>query len=118
RYRLAAEERVRAHAASALQHPFGHGSLLSVAAGLAEPPRQVVVVTADAGGALAGATRGINADVIAVVTTTRAQAFEDAGFELFAGKSATAEQVFDCRAFVCRLPVSDPAAVVRARSTF
>ena len=115
RYRLAAEERVRAHAASALQHPFGHGSLLSVAAGLAEPPRQAVVVTADAGGALAGATRGIDADVIAVVTTTQAQAFEDAGFELFAGKSATAEQVFDCRAFVCRLPVSDPAAVVRAR---
>lgn len=115
RYRLAAEERVRAHAASALQHPFGHGSLLSVAAGLAEPPRQVVVVTGDADGALAGAVRGIDADVIAVVSPAQAQAFEDAGFELFAGRSSASELVYDCRSFVCRLPASDPAAVVRER---
>src|SRR5690606_13986349 len=52
-YRAAAEERVRMHAASALQHPIGHGSLLGVAAGLADPPWQLVVVTEDLGGALA-----------------------------------------------------------------
>src|SRR5690606_34678377 len=97
-YRAAAEERVRMHAASALQHPFGHGSLLGVAAGLADPPRQVVVVTEDLGGALAAGSRRLDADVIAIVTPAQAQAFEDAGFDLFAGKSAAAELAYDCRA--------------------
>jgi len=114
-YRDAAEEQVRAHAASGLQHPFGHGSLLGIAAGLAEPPRQVVVVTDDRGGALASASRGLDADVSAVVTPAQAQAFEDAGFELFAGKAQSVELAYDCRAFVCRLPVSDAAALSVAR---
>ena len=114
-YRAVAEEQVRAHAASALQHPFGHGSLLAHAAGLAEPPRQVVVVTDDPSGALAAASRRVDADVIAVVTSAQAQAFEDAGFELFAGKAQSTELAYDCRAFVCRLPVSDPAALSVAR---
>ncbi|MGO2745283.1 thioredoxin domain-containing protein [Microbacterium sp.] len=115
KYRAAAQEQVGAVAASALQHPFGHGTLLGVAAGLAEPPRQVVVVTDDRVGALAAASRALDADVIAVVTPAQAQAFEDAGFELFAGKSATAERAYDCRAFVCRLPVSDAAELSRER---
>lgn len=115
RYRSAAEQRVREHAASALQHPFGHGALLCVAAGLAEPPRQVVVVTEDAGSALAAAGRGLDADVVAVVTPAQAQEFEDAGFELFEGKSVAAELVYDCRAFVCRLPVSVAGGLARER---
>lgn len=114
-YRAAAEEQVRAHAASALQHPFGHGSLLGVAAGLAEPPRQVVVVTEDRASALAAASRRLDADVIAVVSPAQAQAFEDAGFELFAGKSAAAELAYDCRAFVCRLPVAAASELTRRR---
>jgi uncharacterized protein YyaL (SSP411 family) len=115
RYRSAAEQRVREHAASALQHPFGHGALLCVAAGLAEPPRQVVVVTEDAGSALAAAGRRIDADVVAVVTPAQAQDFADAGFELFEGKSVAGEAVHDCRAFVCRLPVSDAGALILDR---
>lgn len=111
KYRIAAEDRVRAHAASALEHPFGHGSILAVAAGLGEPPRQVVVVTDDAAGGLAAASRQVDADVIAVVSPAQAQAFEDAGFELFAGKSAASGLIYDCRAFVCRLPVPDVAAL-------
>ncbi len=114
-YRAAAEERVRAHAESGLQHPFGHGSLLGIAAGLAEPPRQVVVVTDDRDGELASASRGLDADVSVVVTPGQAQAFEEAGFELFAGKAQSVELAYDCRAFVCRLPVSDAAGLSAAR---
>lgn len=115
RYRAAAAERVEAHASRALAQPFAHGSLLRVAAGLAAAPRQLVVVTEDRGGALAAAARGADADVVAVVTPVQAAAFAAVGFELFEGKEATAERAYDCRAFVCRLPVSDPAAVSRAR---
>ncbi|WP_431865750.1 thioredoxin domain-containing protein [Microbacterium paraoxydans] len=115
RYRAAAAERVEALASRALAQPFAHGSLLRVAAGLAAAPRQLVVVTEDPGGALAAAARGADADVVAVVTPAQAAAFAAAGFELFEGKEATAERAYDCRAFVCRLPVSDPAAVSRAR---
>lgn len=115
RYRAAAAERVEALAARALAQPFAHGSLLRVAAGLATAPRQLVVVTEDPVGALAAAARGADADVVAVVTPAQAAAFGAAGFELFEGKEATAERAYDCRAFVCRLPVSDPAAVSRAR---
>lgn len=115
RYRAAAAERVEALASRALAQPFAHGSLLRVAAGLAAAPRQLVVVTEDRGGALAAAARGADADVVAVVTPVQAAAFAAAGFELFEGKEATAERAYDCRAFVCRLPVSDPAAVSRAR---
>ncbi|PMC04259.1 thioredoxin domain-containing protein [Microbacterium sp. UMB0228] len=115
RYRAAAAEGVEALASRALAQPFAHGSLLRVAAGLATAPRQLVVVTEEPGGALGAAARGADADVVAVVTPAQAAAFAAAGFELFEGKEATAERAYDCRAFVCRLPVSDPAAVSRAR---
>jgi len=115
KYREAAEERVEAYAASALQHPFGHGSLLAVAAGLVDPPRQVVVVTEDRGGDLATASRGVDADVIAIVTPEQARAFTESGFELFEGKDAASGLAYDCRAFVCRLPTGDPAGLVRER---
>ncbi|SDS09180.1 thioredoxin domain-containing protein [Microbacterium paraoxydans] len=115
RYRAAAAERVEALASRALAQPFAHGSLLRVAAGLAAAPRQLVVVTEEPGGALAAAARGADADVVAIVTPAQAAGFAAAGFELFEGKEATAERAYDCRAFVCRLPVSDPAAISRAR---
>ncbi|MEV4738057.1 MULTISPECIES: thioredoxin domain-containing protein [unclassified Microbacterium] len=117
RYRVAAEERVRAHATAATAQPFAHGSLLGVAAGLVEAPRQIVVVTEDPDGPLAQAARRADADVIAIVTATQAQAFEDAGFDLFAAKAKAdaQEQAFDCRSFVCRLPTSDPGSIPRAR---
>jgi len=115
RYRAAAEEQVRMHASSALQHPFGHGSLLAVAAGLVEPPRQVVVVTDDRSAPLVVASRGMDADVIAAVTPAQARAFAEAGFELFEGKDATSGLAYDCRAFVCRLPTADAGELVAAR---
>ena len=115
RYRGAAAARVREHAGSAIGQPFAHGSLLRVAAGLVDAPRQVVVVTEAPQGALASAARRADADVVAIVTPEQAGAFADAGFELFEGKGSAGEQAFDCRSFVCRLPVSDPAELPLAR---
>ncbi|WP_341944975.1 DUF255 domain-containing protein [Microbacterium sp. LWH11-1.2] len=115
RYRDAAARTVRDLAVRALEQPFAHGSLLRVAAGLAAPPRQIVVVTNEPGGALARSAQRADADVIAVVAPAQAAAFADAGFELFEGKAATVERAYDCRAFVCRLPVSDPAAISSGR---
>jgi uncharacterized protein YyaL (SSP411 family) len=115
RYRAAAEEIVQAQASRALEQPFGHGSLLGVTAGLIEPPRQVVVVTEAVDGGLATAARGLDADVVSVVLPRQAQAFADAGFELFEGKGEVAERAYDCRAFVCRLPVSEPGDLPQER---
>ncbi|MFS0895697.1 thioredoxin domain-containing protein [Microbacterium sp. 179-I 3D3 NHS] len=115
RYRAAAERTVRERAAQSREQPFAHGSLLRVAAGLVSPPRQVVVVTRDAGGELARAARAVDADVIAVVTPDQADALAAAGFELFEGKGESAERAYDCRDFACRLPVSEPADLVSER---
>nr|WP_017202603.1 hypothetical protein [Microbacterium barkeri] len=50
-----------------------------------------------------------------MVAPDQARRFADAGFALFEGKDTTAERAYDCRAFVCRLPVSDPAEVSATR---
>ncbi|MEJ1088443.1 DUF255 domain-containing protein [Microbacterium sp. Mu-80] len=99
----------------ALGQPFAFGSLLRVAAGLIEAPRQVIEVASDRTGPLAEAALAADADVVAAITPAQARAFADAGFELFDGKEATDGVVYDCRDFVCRLPVSDPAQVRRER---
>ncbi|MCV0334390.1 thioredoxin domain-containing protein [Microbacterium sp.] len=111
RYREATVSTVRVLAERSREQPFAHGTLLRVAAGLAVPPRQLVVVTEARGSALAVAGRGADAEVVAVVSAEQARSFADAGFALFQGKDATTERAYDCRAFVCRLPVSDPAEV-------
>nr|WP_164234487.1 DUF255 domain-containing protein [Microbacterium hydrocarbonoxydans] len=116
RYREAAAAAAERLAARALEQPFAHGSILRVAAGLAEPPRQLVVVTESPDGELARAARRADADVVAVLTPAQARAFAAAGFELFEAKGdVDGERAYDCRAFVCRLPVSDPAGVSAAR---
>lgn len=115
RYRREAEAVVRRHAPRALAQPFAHGALLRAATGLAEPPRQLVVVTADREGALAEAARRADADVVAVVTRDQVRAFAAEGFSLFEGKEAGEGLAYDCRAFTCRLPASDPAAISAAR---
>ncbi len=119
RYRDAAAARVREHTASALSQPFAHGSLLRVAAALVDAPRQIVVVTDDPSSALSRSARRADADVVAVVTPAQADAFSVAGFELFDGRSVAdadvRERAFDCRGFVCRLPVSDAAELPHAR---
>jgi uncharacterized protein YyaL (SSP411 family) len=115
RYREAAASVVGAHAASALMQPFAHGSLLRVAAALVEPPRQIVVVTAEPSGVLASAAHRADADVVAVVSPEQTEAFAAAGFDLFEGRAGEAERAYDCRGFVCRLPVSEPGELSAER---
>ena len=115
RYRDAAAAIVRSLSKSAREQPFAHGSLLRAAAALVEAPRQIVAVTAARDGELADAARAADADVVAVVTPAQAAEFAEAGFELFAGRAEVPERVYDCRGFVCRLPVSDPAEVLVSR---
>ncbi|WP_424711841.1 thioredoxin domain-containing protein [Microbacterium sp. SLBN-111] len=112
RYREAAETLVRAAAPAALAAPLAYGAILDVALGLATPPRQVVVV-GETDAALADAARRVAADVVAVVTPAQAQDFARAGFELFEGKVSRngAATAYDCRAFTCALPTTDPAAL-------
>ncbi|MBW9121054.1 thioredoxin domain-containing protein [Microbacterium trichothecenolyticum] len=111
RYRSIAERLVAAHARSALAQPLAYGALLRVAASLAEPPRQVVVVTDDPRATLATAARGIRADAVAIVSPEQALAWAAAGFELFAEKAERDGRptAYDCRDFACRLPVTDAA---------
>ncbi len=112
-YRDAAESLVRAAAEVALSSPLAHGAILEVAVGLAAAPRQVVVV-GEADAEIAEAARRVNADVVAIVSPAQAQAFAEAGFELFEGKVAQGGEAtaYDCRAFACALPTTDTARLV------
>ncbi|MGP3536329.1 thioredoxin domain-containing protein [Microbacterium sp. RD1] len=112
RYRDVAVSLVRAAAPAALAAPIAHGAILEVAAGLASAPHQLVVV-GDPADAIADRARGIRADVVAVVSPQQAEAFVSAGFSLFEGKTPQQGRTtaYDCRAFACRLPVTDPAAL-------
>jgi len=112
-YRLVSERLVAVHAAAALAQPLAYGALLRVAAGLADPLRQIVVVTNDASGELAVAARGIRADVVSIVSPDQALSWAEAGFELFAQKVQREDlpTAYDCRDFACRLPVTDVAAL-------
>ncbi|MBD8478730.1 thioredoxin domain-containing protein [Microbacterium sp. CFBP 8794] len=113
RYREAADTLVRVAADAALAAPLAHGAILEVALGLAAAPRQVVVV-GDSDAEIADAARRVAADVVVVASPAQAQAFAAAGFELFIGKSALAGEAtaYDCRAFTCALPTTDPARLV------
>jgi uncharacterized protein YyaL (SSP411 family) len=89
-----------------------YGAALELAARLARPARQLVVVGDEADRApLAGVARTAVADAVALVTARQARAFEDAGVELFAGRSSRDGRpaAYWCEQFVCRLPVSDAA---------
>lgn len=110
-YRARASGVVASRAAEALERPLGFGALLAVCAGLAAPPHQLVVVADDANDPLVRAARAVGAaDVVAVVPEHRAAQFAGAGFALFEAKTLTAGRAtaYDCRAFVCRLPTTDP----------
>ncbi|SJN35503.1 Thymidylate kinase [Microbacterium esteraromaticum] len=114
-HRVQAEDIAAGLASRALAQPLAFGALLRVLAGIAEPPRQVIAVTSDPTSTLAEVARKVEADIVTVVTPMQAKGFADAGFELFDGKDAVDGAVYDCRAFVCQLPVSDAAAVQRTR---
>lgn len=112
-FRALAERIVAAHAAAALAQPLAHGALLRTAARLTAAPHQLVVISEDSDAPLAKAARGVEADVVAVLSPRQAEAFADAGFGLFQEKAALGGRptAYDCRDFACRLPVTDPAAL-------
>ncbi|WP_029144634.1 thioredoxin domain-containing protein [Microbacterium luticocti] len=110
RYRQAAASVVAAHAVRALAEPVAHGALLRVAATLTGSPRQVVVI-AEGGDPLVRAAVTLPADLTAVATPAQSAALADAGFSLFDHRQPDRATVYDCRAFACALPVTDPAAL-------
>ncbi|MFC7789194.1 thioredoxin domain-containing protein [Microbacterium sp. MAHUQ-60] len=114
-HRARAEQLVAGVVGRALQHPIAYGAVLRVAAGLAQAPRQVVAVVSSRSGELADAARKADADAVVVVTPDQARAFAENGFALFEGKGATDGVVYDCRDFVCLLPVSDPRQLISSR---
>lgn len=118
RYRAASERAIAPYLTLAVQRPIAFGAMLDLAREHAEPVRQLVVVSPAPDSALATAARGVNATIVAVVDDAAARAFADAGFELFAGRSSIdgSAAAFDCRDFVCRLPVTDVAALARTGS--
>lgn len=112
RYRTAAEMLVREAAGAALENPLAHGALLQVALALVTAPHQLVVV-GEPDDELAARARSIRADVVAVLRPAQAEALAAAGFTLFEGKTMLDARTtaYDCRAFACRLPVTDPATL-------
>ncbi|HEX5730630.1 thioredoxin domain-containing protein [Microbacterium sp.] len=113
-FRALAERVVAEHASAALAQPLAYGALLRVAAELARPPRQLVVVGGDPAAPLVAAARRIRTDVLAIVTANQSSRWAAAGFSLFEGKVSIdgAATAYDCRDFACRLPVTDAAALV------
>ena len=136
RYRSNAAAAMTGLTVRALERPLAFGAALSLSGVLVAPVEQLVVVGPDtvapdtvapdmvgpdmvapdvaASGepeALLDAVRRRGRGLVASVTEVQAQAFADAGFELFRDRVAQAGRptAYLCRDFVCRLPVTDPA---------
>ncbi|TDW29367.1 thioredoxin domain-containing protein [Cryobacterium psychrophilum] len=125
-YLLTAEPRYRAGAEAAMSHvaalvpdrPLAFGATLRLFNTLTEATEQLVVVsptesTPKTPTELVEAARRHPAALVASVTEQQAQAFANAGFELFAGRTAMGSRprAYLCLDFVCLLPVTDAAAL-------
>jgi uncharacterized protein YyaL (SSP411 family) len=107
-YRDAAASAARSVSAAASSQPIAFGSSLSVLSALAEPLRQLVVVSNDRDAAAAGLARTWPRGIAAVVTPAQCSEFAARGFELFESRTTKAGQVtaYLCEEFVCRLPIA------------
>lgn len=107
-----AERAIASALALAPAQPISFGAALGIAARLARPVSQLVVVGRGES-ALADVARrwGGPARVLAIVPEPAAEAFTAAGFELFAARTARdgADTAYLCEHFVCDLPLTDPA---------
>ncbi|QNO38062.1 thioredoxin domain-containing protein [Protaetiibacter sp. SSC-01] len=99
---------------AALERPIAYGSTLAVAARLAAPQAELVVVTPDAVAAddpLVAIARGWARPgrTLAIVTEAQTAALAASGFELFAERTTLggATTAYLCEGFTCRLPVTD-----------
>jgi uncharacterized protein YyaL (SSP411 family) len=111
-YRRAAERAAAQVAERALDSPTAFGAMLTVAAGLADPATQLVVVTAQNAGSpeLASFAHAWFRPGTVAVAVTEAQAadWSAAGFDLFDARATLdgVDTAYLCRDFVCRLPVT------------
>ncbi|GAA1214249.1 thioredoxin domain-containing protein [Rhodoglobus aureus] len=127
-YRDAAESSMKLVGQLAAQQPISFGTALTLMSELGAPLRQLVVVTPDAaGGRLASdasAETGGELTSLAhtlhraggigiAVSQAQADAFAASGFELFAARTASEGKptAYLCEEFVCRLPLTDVAAL-------
>lgn len=107
--RALAERTVAPALAESVGRASAYGAALEIAARLGRPDRQLIVV-GDPASPLAAVARTAAADALAIVTPEQAEAFADAGFELFAGRTSRggAATAYWCEHFVCRLPTTSP----------
>ncbi|MBH0084093.1 thioredoxin domain-containing protein [Salinibacterium sp. SWN167] len=115
-YRDAAEASMKLVGQLAAQQPISFGTALTLMSELGAPLRQLVVVTGDGvTGELTSLARTLHrAGGIGVAASqAQADAFAASGFELFAARTATDGQptAYLCEEFVCRLPLTDAAAL-------
>ena len=133
-YRDAAETSMKLAGHIAAQQPISFGTALTLMSELGAPLRQLVVVTADGAdgvdGAAGGASPGEGATASGELTSlarklhraggigvsvsqAQADAFAASGFELFAARTASGGEptAYLCEEFVCRLPLTDAAAL-------
>jgi hypothetical protein len=96
-------------AALALPRPISFGGALGVMSLLAEPARQLVVVSEDRGSDVVDTALSWRGGLVVVVTSAQALAFARAGFELFESRDTTDGKAtaYLCENFVCQLPVTD-----------
>lgn len=115
RYRALAEGLVSPLGELAVSRPIGFGATLGVAAALARPSRQLVVVSVPGGGGgdLIAHARGLDAAGTLALAVTAAQATEwaSAGFALLEDRAPLGGRTTAhlCTDFVCRLPVTSLA---------
>jgi hypothetical protein len=127
-YRDAAQTSMKLVGQLAAQQPISFGTALTLMSELGAPLRQLVVVTPDAGaggaasdsststgGELASLARKLHrvGGIGAVVSQAQAEVFAASGFELFAARTASEGKptAYLCEEFVCRLPLTDAAAL-------
>ncbi|MBC7518908.1 MAG: thioredoxin domain-containing protein [Microbacteriaceae bacterium] len=130
RYLRAAQAALERTATIAIASPISFGGALTVMTRVQAPVVQLVVVTGNDPGASKPAAQIPNVaalvtvarrmqrsgGVTAILTERQAAAFAAAGFELFAGRPSrgTLATAYLCHDFVCRLPVTDAAALAAA----
>ena len=122
RYRELAERAMASVAGLAVERPLAFGGALELMSRLDAPLVQLVTVVPDgasddagddAGARLVAATRRLPASVSTIVAERQAEAFAEAGFEFFDGRTAmaAAPTAYRCQSFVCALPVHDAEAL-------
>lgn len=120
RYRSASASAISRFAALAVANPISFGSTLTVMTRLEATAGQLVVVSDEDDAAVASLARQWEpaGSVTAVVTAEQANAFAEAGFELFEGRTPQSGRAtaYLCQDFVCRLPLTAPEELAPALS--